>query len=338
MPEIRKDPVTGNCVIIATERSKRPHDFTRPYELKRSENCVFCYGNEDKTPPEVLAWRPQGGEPNSPGWTVRAFPNKFPAVTPDGDPVPFEAGISQVMAAVGAHEVVVDSPDHFGSLGRVSDEQAEQVLLALAERYKTLSQDSRVKYIQVFKNSGATAGASLEHTHWQIITVPVMPAAFLAEFAGVKQHQELNGTCIYCKIAADEIAGMERIVETTDEFVVCSPYASRFPFELWILPRKHEADFGCLNKSDLKSLGRLVRRTVRRLERAFNYPPYNLVVHTGPPEKGFDIFHWHIEILPRLSITAGFEWGTGIFINPTSPEMAAVTLREIDPDVRQDES
>ncbi len=336
MPEMRKDPVTGNWVIIATERSKRPKDFALNNEQKKNSNCVFCPGNEDKTPPEVLARRPQGGEPDSPGWVVRAFPNKFPAVTGEGDPVPHEHGTSQVMTAVGAHEVVVDTPDHFGSLGRISDEQAELVLLAVAERYRALLKDPRFKYVQVFKNYGAVAGASLEHTHWQIVSVPVIPEVLIKEISGVRRYFKSNGTCIYCQLAADEIAGNTRIVEVSDEFVVFCPYASRFPYELWLLPRRHEADFSRLTETEIKLLGRMLRRTVRRLERAFHYPPYNLVLHTGPPDEAYAGFHWHIEILPRLSITAGFEWGTGIFINPTAPEMAAVTLREIDPEIRQD--
>lgn len=336
MPEMRKDPVTGNWVIIATERSKRPNDFTLPGDQKKGGNCVFCYGNEDQTPPEVLGWRPEAGQPNSPGWTVRAFPNKFPAVTPNGEAVLPESGLNQLMTAVGRHEVVVDSPDHFGSLGRVTDEQAEQVLLAVAERYNTLTADPGSAYIQVFKNYGATAGASLEHTHWQIITVPVVPEVFVKEFAGAKRYFQRKGTCIYCRIASDEIAGKERIVEETEDFVAFAPFASRFPYELCILPLKHRSDFGKLPETEIKLLGRFIRRAVRRLERAFNYPPYNIVLHTSPPQKGYEIFHWHIEILPRLSITAGFEWGTGIFINPTSPEVAAAALREVDPDIRQD--
>ncbi len=336
MPEIRKDSVTGNCVIIATERSKRPHDFTIPYEIKRSDNCVFCYGNEHKTPPEVLAWRPDGGKPNSPGWAVRAFPNKFPAVTAEGGPLPPDFPPGQAVAALGAHEVLVDCPDHSGSLGRVSDEQAELVMLAVLERYRALSRGPMVKYIQVFKNYGATAGASLEHSHWQIITVPVIPEVFRSEFAGVQRHFGEQGGCIYCETTENEAKARDRAVEVTDDYVVFCPYASRFPYELWIVPGKHRSDFSGINEAEARSLGRLVRRTVRRFERAFNYSPYNLVLHTGPNESGYEKYHWHMEILPRLSVTAGFEWGTGIFINPTSPETAAETLRGTDPDIRED--
>lgn len=333
MPEIRKNPVTGECVIIATERSKRPNDFTRSYELKGNGNCVFCYGNENKTPPEVLAYRLQGGKPNESGWTVRAFPNKFPAVAPGNSPLPQGMSTESCMPAIGVHEVIVDSPDHGGSLGRFTEIQAEQVITVIAQRYKSISGVSGVKYIQVFKNSGVMAGASIEHTHWQVITLPVIPDVFRKEFAGVKSHHEKYGNCIYCKTAQDEIAGGERLVEDTDSFVVITPYASRFPFEVLVLPKQHEADFGSTPQGVLNSLARVLRRTVRRFERAFDYPPYNIVIHTSPVEKGYELFHWHIEILPRLSVAAGFEWGTGIFINPTSPEVAAAALRETDPDV-----
>lgn len=333
MPEIRKDAVTGNYVIIAAERSKRPHDFTLAPDQKKGQSCVFCYGNEDKTPPEVLAVRPGGGRPDSPGWLVRAFPNKFPAVSPESVIITEGSKEDGVVSAVGIHEVLVDSPGHNDSLGRVSDEQAELVLLSLLKRFQTLSGDPRVKYIQVFKNFGAAGGASLEHTHWQMITVPVTPTVVEAEFAGVKRHFRKTGNCIYCQMAENEILKGERIVEATDEFVVLAPFASRFPYELWILPRNHKADFGRATPQEVKALGHVVRRTVRRFERAFNYPPYNIVLHTSPVQRGYEIFHWHMEILPRLSVTAGFEWGSGIFINPTSPETAAVTLRDTDPQI-----
>jgi len=336
LPEMRKDPVTGNWVIIAAERGMRPNDFSLPGKQKNNKNCVFCYGNEDKTPPEVLGWRPPGGQPDTPGWTVRAFPNKFPAVIPEGNPVSGAEGASQFMTAVGSHEVIVDCPDHFDTFGRVSDEQAGLALLAIAERYRALRSDPRTRYIQVFKNYGASAGSSLEHSHWQIISIPVVPDVFVKEFTGTARYLKSNGTCIYCKIISDEIAAKRRIVESTGEFVVLTPYASRFPYEMWILPRKHKFDFSNMSEREIKFLGSLLRRTIRRLERAFNYPPFNIVLHTSPPDKSYDIYHWHIEILPRLSVTAGFEWGTGIFINPASPELASTYLREINPDIRED--
>lgn len=335
MPEIRKDVITGNYVIIAAERSKRPHDFTVPHEPKKWVNCVFCCGSEDKTPPEVLAVRPDGGTGNGPGWLVRAFPNKFPAVTAETDSAPDITGGTDIMPAAGFHEVLVDSPGHNDSLGCVSDKQAELVLQSIVERYQALRRDPRVKYIQIFKNSGAAGGASLEHTHWQIITVPVIPKIFAEEFLGVKRLFRNTGACVYCRIIEDEVSKGIRVVEQSEELVVIAPFASRFPYELWILPRQHRADFGRIPAKEIKALGSAIRRTVRRLERAFDYPPYNIVFHTSPVKRGYEIFHWHVEILPRLSVTAGFEWGSGIFINPTSPETAAAALREIDPDVRE---
>lgn len=332
MPEMRRDPVTGNWVIIATERSRRPNDFVLPTEQKKGGTCVFCWGNEDKTPPEVLAWRPQGGVADSPGWTVRAFPNKFPAVSSGPGLIGFDdLQTGDNIPAVGIHEVIVDCPEHTGSLGAVSNEQSAQVFRVIAERYKTLSKDPGVKYIQVFKNSGAVAGASLEHSHWQIITVPVIPQVFRQEFAGVKRCYEENGTCVFCQIISQEIICDTRLIELLKDFIVVSPFAPRFPYEMWILPRRHDADFGCMSEDETKVLGNLVRRTVRRLETAFKHPPFNIVLHTSPPCKGYELYHWHIEVLPRLSIAAGFEWGAGIFINPASPEAAAKILREIDP-------
>jgi len=330
---MRKDAITGDWVIIAAERGKRPQDFTVTDQQAKGGDCVFCYGNEHKTPPEVLGWRPGSGKPDSPGWTVRVFPNKYPAVARKGSPVPEGTGTLQAMAAVGVHEVIVDTPDHFRSLGMMKDTQAEQVLLAIADRYRALSKTPGIEYIQVFKNSGAPAGASLEHSHWQIIAVPVIPSVFIKEFTGVKKYRETNGACVYCQMISEEMSHPHRIIEMNDEFLVFAPFASRFPYETWVLPRNHEADFRKLSEQGLKSLGHLLRRTVCRLEKVFKYPPYNMVLHTSPPVPGYEIFHWHIEIIPRLTVTAGFELGTGIIINPSSPEMAAAVLRKTDPDI-----
>ena len=337
MPEIREDLITGGMVIIAAERTKRPQDFTHTNESpKGSKGCVFCYGKETATPPEIFAIRPGGGLADCPGWTVRAFPNKFPAVMTAGSPDCLYIGGRKAVKAVGAHEVIVDTPDHNETFGQLSDTRAAQVMEVIASRYRFLSADPRVKYIQVFKNSGAAAGASLEHSHWQIITVPLVPETVAREIKGTERFWAANGECAYCRMIAEEINNGSRMIEQTKDFVVLTPFASRFPYETWIIPAKHEAFLEATGIEEIKELGRMVRRSIRRLERTLCRPPYNLTIHACPAGMKSHSYHWHIKIMPRLSAIAGFEMGSGIHINPVSPETAADLLRETEPDIRDD--
>lgn len=330
VPELRKDPISGTWVIIASERSKRPNDFAGPNEKQKGGFCPFCYGNEDKTPPEVLAYRTPGLEANRSGWSVRVVPNKFAAVQTEGELNPQTNNLCQTMNAIGAHEVVIESPDHNASLGSLPVAQAERVVRALCERYRAIAHDSRIQYIQIFKNSGGVAGASLEHSHWQIIAIPLVPEAVEREIANSREHYAVHRKCLFCDLLSQELEDNRRIVDQGEDFFIFCPYASRFPYELWIAPRNHLSNFGEMGERELAGLARAVKLAAGKLETAFNNPPYNIVLHTVPVQKGPELYyHWHLEILPRLTITAGFEWGTGYFINPTSPEMAAQVLRDI---------
>lgn len=329
MPEIRQDPVTGSWVIIASERSGRPHDCIPPKEEKKAGFCPFCYGNEDKTPPEVLGWRDNGGRPDTPGWSVRAFPNKFPAVE-RGEGSLTGAGFYIGMNATGYHEVIVDTPDHNATQGLLPLEQSEKAVRAIHERFAELGRDTSLGYIQVFKNSGAKAGASLEHPHWQIIAVPLVPGLIRTELAGSKEFFAAKGKCVFCVMVEEEIKAGCRLVEETGEFVVFCPYAARFPYEMWIVPKKHNHDFRQISPAAQKELAAVLKNTARRLELALHLPPYNIVLHTSPLQSGHDrYYHWHLEILPRLAVTAGFEWGSGSIINSVSPEYAARELAAV---------
>jgi UDPglucose--hexose-1-phosphate uridylyltransferase len=247
---------------------------------------------------------------------VRAFPNKFPVVT-------------------GHHEVIVDCPDHALSFGRLPDRHAELVIKAIGDRYRALAAKSGVKYIQVFKNCGVAAGASLEHTHWQVISIPVIPDMLVREYDQIQSYRRQHGSCGFCRLAQGEL-NRQGIIESHADYLVTAPFVSRFPHEIWVIPRRHEPDFGCLGAGGAGTLGRILRRTLRRLERALNYPPYNLIIHTKPLTGSYPEFHWHIEILPRLTAIAGFELGTGIFINPVPPHESAALLRGTDPEIRRD--
>jgi UDPglucose--hexose-1-phosphate uridylyltransferase len=330
MPELRKDPVTGRWVIISTDRSKRPHDFqlTHVHPVGRDE-CPFCQGHEDLTPPEVLAYR-NGGSPNSPGWSVRVVPNKYPALKVEGGLDRQGEGLFDRMNGVGAHEVIIETPDHSQTLATMGEGQIERVLTAFRDRIRDLKQDLRLRYILVFKNHGAAAGATVEHTHSQLIALPLVPDFVREELEGSRRHFAEKERCLFCDIVQQEIATGRRVVQESADIVALSPYAPRFPFETWLVPKRHGARFEDASSHEYESLARMLKAVLTRMDRALEFPPYNLVLHTAPfDDKDLQSYHWHVEILPKIARTAGFEWGTGFYINPTSPEEATDVLRRI---------
>lgn len=329
MPEFRRDPVTGRWVIIATDRARRPADFTRaPVVIKGGRFCPFCPGNELKTPPEVLAFR-DGSGPNQPGWKVRVVPNKFPVLRVEGDFDRQGEGVYDKMNGVGAHEVIIETPDHSLTMASMSEKQIEDVFWAFRDRFLDLKKDIRLRYIVAFKNHGEAAGATLEHTHSQLIAMPVVPRRAAEELEVTKQYYEQKERCLFCDIMRQEIAAGVRVVLETDWFVVLCPYASRMPFELWVIPRVHMSHFEDTDIATFHNLGWVMSVILRELDKVLEFPPYNFMVHTAPlQEAKLPSYHWHLEIVPRLAKTAGFEWGTGLYVNPTPPEEAAKFLRE----------
>ena len=344
MPELRRDPASRSWVVIATERSRRPSDFRVPRDERKGGVCPFCYGNEHMTPPEVLALGRDADAPNEKGWSVRVVPNKFPALTldagdgagdgrsagggPDG-----AGGLYNHLPAVGVHEVLVESPDHDSTFGTHSQSQMEDVLEAMVARARALSRNDRLSYLQIFKNWGRVGGASLEHTHCQLIATPIVPAVIEEELAVAREHYDRTGECLYCNIVRAETGEGARVIEKSDRFLVFCPYAARLPFETWVVPMAHGARFEDIDGAELADLARVLRRTVRRFELAFEALPYNLIWHTSPWTGDFGAYyHWHLELVPRLAILAGFELGTGYYINPTAPEAAAASLREYAPE------
>ena len=240
MPELRKDPIVGRWVIISTDRAKRPTDFVRETMKIKGGFCPFCYGNESKTPPEILAYRPStnGNAPqkDSPGWTVRVVPNKFPALGIEGNLNKQAEGMFDKMNGVGAHEVIVETPDHNMSLATLPSKRIEDVLWAFRDRILDLKKDRRFKYILLFKNHGEAAGASLEHSHSQLIALPILPIYVVEELQGAKQYYIYKERCVFCDIIRQETDNGIRIVGENDDFMTLAPYAPRFPFETWILP------------------------------------------------------------------------------------------------------
>ena len=329
MPELRKDPIVGRWVIISTERGKRPMMVEGLPRRQPDEVCPFCPGNEELTPPEILSVR-DTGEPNQPGWRVRVVPNKFPALRVEGDLDKTGEGLYDKMNGVGAHEVIIETPRHDLQLSDLGQAQIAEVLAACVERMNDLKQDVRLKYLMVFKNHGIRAGATLEHSHSQIIATPTVPKVINEELTGARHYYEYKERCVFCDIVKQELDDRRRLVAENGGFISIVPFAPRFPFETWILPRRHRASFEDTPRPELTELAEILKETLVRTARSVNDPPYNYVIHTAPCGKSqAEHYHWHIEIMPRITRVAGFERGTGFYINPTPPEEAARFMKEL---------
>jgi UDPglucose--hexose-1-phosphate uridylyltransferase len=331
MSELRKDPVTGRWVIISTERRKRPNDFRlERFTLLGGEQCPFCVGNEDLTPPEVLAFRHNGASRNGPGWDLRVVPNKFPALQVEGTLDREGEGLFDRMNGIGAHEVVIETPYHAKTLATMTEPEIERVLYAYRDRILDLKQDRRFRYILVFKNHGAAAGATLEHSHSQLIALPIIPDFVREEIEGARKHFGAKERCVFCDVIRQEVAAGRRVIHENAEVVALAPYAPRFPFETWLLPRSHGARFEDASRQEYEALARMLKIVLTRMDRALETPAYNLIVHSAPfTDEIREWYHWHVELIPKLTRTAGFEWGSGFYINPTSPEEAAQVLRAV---------
>jgi len=329
LPELRKDPITGRWVTIATDRAKRPTDFVRQTVSPRNTKvCPFDYGNEHKTPPELLAYRNSGGRDEA-GWRVRVIPNKFPILGIEGELKREGEGMYDKMNGIGAHEVIIETPDHAASLSDMPEKQVEEVFWAFRERVNDLKKDRRFRCILLFRNHGEPAGATLEHPHSQLIALPVIPERIREEVEGSKQFYDFKERCIYCDIIREETSSGVRLVTETDRFTVIEPYAPRFPFETWILPKRHESHFEDSDAATLANLAWIVRTTLRKIDKVLERPPYNLILHSAPvQESSMPYYHWHLEIIPKLTKVAGFEWGSGFYVNPTPPEESAKFLRD----------
>ena len=329
MSELRKDPVAGRWVIISTERRKRPTDFQlETVQVAPDLSCPFCDGHEDMTPREVLAVRENGSGPNQPGWTLRVVPNQYPVLRVEGTLDRQGEGLFDKMNGIGAHEVIIESPRHPDTLASLDDRAIEGVLSAARDRVLDLKRDRRFRYIIIFKNHGAAAGASLEHSHSQIIALPIVPREVRDEVDGARAHFEQKERCVFCDILRQETGEGKRLIAENADIVAVAPYAPRFPFETCLLPRRHQSHFEDVPRHELASLAKMLGEILRRMNKALQSPPYNLLIHSAPvSEAATDYYHWHVEIIPKLTKVAGFEWATGFYVNPTSPEEAAEVLR-----------
>lgn len=332
MPELRKDPITGTWVIISEERKKRPkyYQIVVDKDLSVPENCPFCPGNEAMTPPETFALRPGHFSANSPGWGVRVVPNKFPALRVEGQLRKSGEGFYDKISGIGAHEVLIETPQHRHTWFDGDGAVIRNTLLAARSRIMDLKKDLRFKYIMVFKNFGATAGATLSHSHTQIIALPVVPLRVQEEIEGARAHFVLKERCIFCDIIQYESEADRRLLTENEHFIVLAPYAPRFSFELAVYPKRHAPEFELTPDGELESLSQILNETLGRVGRLLSRPDYNLIIHNAPCQNSVgEFYHWHIEFMPVLARVAGFEWGTGFYINPISPEESVQSLKSV---------
>lgn len=324
MSELRRHPFTGQWVVVAPDRARRPSDFHPERRVARGRLCPFCPGHEAHTPPEILALHAGAGGP----WRVRVVPNRFPALRVETELGREGVGVFDRMEGTGAHEVIVETPRHDASLADLSPAEIEDVLWVWAERLRDLARDERLRHVQVFKNHGEPAGATLEHAHSQLVALPLVPDDARRQLEREEAHFRQHERCLTCDLLHQEIADGARVIDRNDAGVVLSAWAPRRPFETWVVPRAHQAHFADEPQPALRAYAELLRSALRRLDVALERPAYNLVLRTAPLRTGpLAHSHWRLEVLPAVSRFAGFEWGTGCLINPVGPDEAAAYLR-----------
>jgi UDPglucose--hexose-1-phosphate uridylyltransferase len=333
MPELRQNPATKEWVIISTERAKRPEEFGGVVEEEKPNEisvCPFCPGNEHLTPPEIVSYRTYGTKPNEAGWWIRVIPNKYSALLPEGNSRRLKVeDFFMYLDGVGEHEVIIESPEHNLAIATMDQKQVEEIFLAYRERYLALCTDKRFELITIFKNKGKGAGTSMRHPHSQILATPITPSHIRHRLEEAMRYFDDNGKCVFCDMIEKELKAEERIVIETDGFISFEPFASRSPFETWVIPKKHSSSFGNIIPENTKELAFVMRQTLVKIK-SLSDPDYNYVISSTPcHETNEEYFHWYIQILPRVAEIAVFELGSGILINTVIPEKAAKFLREV---------
>jgi len=318
MLELRKEPVLQRWVVI-----------TKKEEAPSRDHCPFCPGREGETPPEIFATREKGTKPNAPGWQVRVVPDRYPLFRIEGELNKRAYGMYDLMNGIGAHEVVIETPEHVQHWGTMAETQLALVLRAYRERMLDLRKDGRFKQIIVVKNHGASP-LVISHQHSHIVAFPVVPKRIDEELRGTFNYFQFHERCIYCDIIGEEMKRGERAFLETERFLAFTPFASRYPFEVWVIPKGHSPDFGQIEDLELSDLAGLMRKVFFSIKKALNDPFFSFALHSTPLQEQFrPQYHWHFEIRPRVGYTLGFEWATGFFINTTPPEEAAARLRGV---------
>lgn len=325
MSEFRQDLVSGDWIVVATGRGKRPHQFkARRRKKVPQKGCPF------ENPREASGGGILLSLPDEEHWTLQVIPNKYPAVSKNGVWIldRDQRGPFYVLPGYGYHEVVI-TKDHNTFFPDLSSEEGFMVFLAFQQRYKNLIEDNNIAYVHIFANVGETAGASMYHPHYQILAIPIIPPDVRRSLDGSEAYSKKYGTCVHCTQIAWEIKQGKRIIFETDEAVVFAPYVSKEPFEMRVFPKEHRPFFEDADKAELKSISHALQVALQKLKSALSDPDYNFFIHTTPfsKRKRYSHYHWHIEIFPRTNISAGFELGTSVEVNPMDPDEAAKLLR-----------
>ena len=335
MNEIRRDPLSGHRVLIAEGRGDRPRDYTISHTVSSKDDCPFCAGNESQTPEEVYR-SSISGEPDQ--WNVRIVRNKYPALAIHRSQNSDFAGESSfslplpcaipAIAGEGLHEVIIESPKHCTRTTELGVAQLASVLQVTAVRWAQIRNLSEFRSVQVFKNVGPAAGATMEHAHSQLIALPMVPPVLSRELKAMSEYREKANQCLLCEMQLAEKRLGHRLVAENDAFTAFCAYAGRQPGETWIVPKHHQADFLDVAPDDCRLLAEILDQVLRRLDVALQVPAYNSMIHSAPLDGDFvDHYHWRMVILPRVTTQAGFEWGSGCYINPIAPEKIAMSLR-----------
>ncbi|MGE5575264.1 MAG: galactose-1-phosphate uridylyltransferase [Ignavibacteria bacterium] len=338
--ELRKDYLLDRWVVIATERSRRPTDLSKPkQETAKTATCPLCPGNEKMTPPATMLYQKEGGKiirsqdpptgERPKNWLVRVIPNLYPAFSPPkqpGDEKQIFRG-DYLLNAIGHHEVIVESPNHNEHPSDTELPQLELVIRAYIERFKELSAKPYVKHVSIFRNHGLEAGASLSHAHSQIIGTPMVPTLLREEQKASTVFYEDHGKCLFCDIMEGETEG-PRMVSEDEDFVVLAPYASINPMEFWIIPKRHSPNILNLSEVEVAAFAKTLKSSLKALKDLVSDPPYNYGIHLSINPQAQESYHWHLEVYPKLATWAGFEKSTGCFINTVTPETAAESFRK----------
>jgi len=333
--ELRKDPLLGRWVAVLNQ-SKSPSEYVFPTEENTEKDCLFCAGRERELPPEIMSIQnPNPAEPSKKWWT-RVIPNLSPIFRVEGELGRKGDGMYDKMNSIGANEIIVESPYHSVKPEDMGLDQMARVLMTYKERISDLEKDPRLRYTLIYKNSGISAGSMYSHPMSLLASTPVIPRRVKEELDGAKQYFAYKERCIFCDLIREELRFGSRVIIETKGFVAFCPYASKFPFESWIIPKRHNCAFQDVRADEIEDMALILSSVLKKLRHIFDSVPFNYFIHSAPnriPRKNHwhtlgEDFHWHLEIMPRLLRTSGFEWGSGLYILPTSPENAAKYLRE----------
>lgn len=330
MSELRKDPIVDRWVIISDGTVRTPHIPMEGVPATPGLLCPFCPGNEHLCPPEILANRPGDSQPNDARWRLRVIPNRAPILVVEGDLKRMGEGLYDKISGIGANEVIIETPRHDVRQSQMEFSELENVFWAYRDRLIDLKRDVRIRHVVLYKNYGQIAGATVDHQYSLLMGLPIVPRGVLEELEGAQKHYGHKERCAYCDIIRQEIQQEIRVVSETKDFLAIEPFAPRMPFETWILPKRHTPRYEDIEPREIREMALIFKEVISRLDAALNYPAYNYVIHTAPFNQSCEpSYHWHMEILPRLTLLTGFEWASDVYINTTSPEDAAGFLKEI---------